>query len=137
VQRTLYPRYFSFDEATMVPSDELLHRATNGDYPYLTSLFKLMAVQLPHTTLKLLEGVKQLGENMEKTNKKARTKLEDNRSTATTKKQKGQCAGCGAKEETVKKMLKCSRCQIVRYCSVDCQKKHWPVHKKVCAPENK
>jgi hypothetical protein len=137
VQRILCPRHFSLDVEAMVPSDELLQRATNRDNPYLTSLFKLMAVQLPYTTLKLLEGVKLLREQIDKTNKKAFTKLEENRSTSTTKKQKGQCAGCGTKEETVKKMLKCSRCLIVRYCSVGCQKKHWPVHKKVCSPVNK
>jgi hypothetical protein len=96
-----------------------------------------MAVQLPHTTLKLLAGVKLLREKIDQMNKKAYSKLEENRSTSTTKKQKGQCAGCGAKEETVKKMMKCSRCEIVRYCSVACQKKHWCIHKKVCAPINR
>jgi hypothetical protein len=121
----------------MEPSGELLHRATNGDDPYMASLLKLMAVQLSYTTLKVLEGVKQLGEKIDKTQEKALSKLEENRNTSTTKKQKGQCAGCGAKEGTEKKMMKCSRCEIVRYCSVVCQKKDWPVHKKVCAPVSK
>jgi hypothetical protein len=137
MQRILCPKHFSLDAETMVPSDELLHRATNGDDPYLTSLFKLMAVQLPYTTLKVLEGVKLLCEKIDKKHEKALSKLEKNRSTSTTKKQQGQSSGCGAKKETVKKMMKFSRCEIVRYCSVVCQKKHWSVHKKICAPVRK
>jgi hypothetical protein len=136
-QRILCPRHFSLDAETMVPSDELLHRFTNGDNPYLTRLFKLMAVQLPHTTLRVLEGVKLLREAIDNTHKKVLIKLEANRGTSTTKKQKEQCAGCGSKEEIVKKLMKCTGCKIVRYCSVGCQKKHWPVHKKVCAPVKK
>jgi hypothetical protein len=137
VQRILSPRHFSLEEDIMVPSDELLQRATDRDDQTLTSLLKLMAVQLPHTTLKVLEGVKQLCDKIVKLNERARAKLEDNRSTSTTKMQKEQCAGCGSKEETEKRPMKCSRCLIVGYCSVACQKKHWLVHKKVCAPVNK
>jgi hypothetical protein len=137
VQRTLCPRHFSLDEETMVPSDELLQHATNRDDRYFTNLFKLMAVQLPHTTLKVLVGVQLLLAKLTSIDKKAITKLEANRGTSTTKMPKEQCAGCGSKEETERRPMKCSRCEIARYCSVACQKKHWPVHKKVCAPINK
>ena len=29
-------------------------------------------------------------------------------------------------------LMKCSSCKFARYCSRDCQKKHWPAHKKEC-----
>ena len=31
-----------------------------------------------------------------------------------------------------KKMKKCSVCQLVRYCSQECQQEDWKKHKKVC-----
>jgi hypothetical protein len=36
VQRILCPRHFSLDEEMMVPSDELLQHASNGDHRYTT-----------------------------------------------------------------------------------------------------
>jgi hypothetical protein len=45
-----------------------------------------------------------------------------------------KCASCGTPESDPEKPLKpCSKCQTVRYCSRDCQKKDWKVHKKTCA----
>jgi hypothetical protein len=32
----------------------------------------------------------------------------------------------------VPKLLRCARCRIAEYCSKECQKKHWEVHKYVC-----
>lgn len=33
---------------------------------------------------------------------------------------------------TAVRTKKCSRCRSVEYCSTDCQRAHWPVHKKAC-----
>ncbi|TFK66403.1 hypothetical protein BDN72DRAFT_800035 [Pluteus cervinus] len=30
------------------------------------------------------------------------------------------------------KLKNCARCKIARYCGAECQKKHWPTHKKTC-----
>ena len=39
------------------------------------------------------------------------------------------CAACGA---TPRKLLRCSRCKQVWYCSTACQKRHWKQHKPGC-----
>ncbi|KAN0098384.1 hypothetical protein V8E51_014047 [Hyaloscypha variabilis] len=45
-----------------------------------------------------------------------------------------KCANCSTPEIDPEKPLKpCAKCQTVRYCSRDCQKKDWKLHKKVCA----
>jgi hypothetical protein len=40
-----------------------------------------------------------------------------------------QCTQC---QKTLDKLLKCSKCKGVWYCSKECQKKHWSVHKSAC-----
>ena len=42
---------------------------------------------------------------------------------------KGRCAHCG---KACKQMKKCAACGAVRYCSRDCQKRHWKQHKPSC-----
>ena len=39
-----------------------------------------------------------------------------------------KCAACGEAGAS----LKCGGCGLVYYCSRECQKKHWKVHKKEC-----
>ena len=39
------------------------------------------------------------------------------------------CGNCGTQ---AKKMKKCGRCFSARYCNVDCQRKQWSTHSKVC-----
>lgn len=41
------------------------------------------------------------------------------------------CATCQSLSKTLS-LRKCSQCKSVRYCSVECQRKHWPEHKKEC-----
>src|SRR6056300_838175 len=41
------------------------------------------------------------------------------------------CASCGKAEIDDVKLMKCA-CNLVKYCSVECQKNHRPQHKKTC-----
>ena len=48
------------------------------------------------------------------------------------------CAACGKSEASLAsseagKIRSCSRCKMTTYCSVDCQRKDWPIHQKSCA----
>ena len=45
------------------------------------------------------------------------------------------CDHCGKPAATVRKMLACGVCQLVRYCSSACQVTAWPGHKKACNAE--
>jgi hypothetical protein len=47
------------------------------------------------------------------------------------------CGHCGKSERTLedgakKSLLRCKRCKLMKYCSVECQKNHWKVHKGFC-----
>lgn len=45
------------------------------------------------------------------------------------------CGGCSAPQgESGKALLQCARCKDRRYCSSECQKKHWNIHRKLCKP---
>jgi hypothetical protein len=45
------------------------------------------------------------------------------------------CAGCGKmSREDGRKLLMCARCKEEKYCSTECQKKRWEMHKKECEP---
>ena len=42
------------------------------------------------------------------------------------------CASCGIAGGDDIKLKKCTACYLVKYCSVKCQKEHWPKHKREC-----
>jgi len=42
------------------------------------------------------------------------------------------CADCGGVAEGGVSLKACKSCMSVKYCNVNCQKNHWPTHKKVC-----
>jgi hypothetical protein len=42
------------------------------------------------------------------------------------------CADCGGREEGGVSLKTCTSCKIVKYCNADCQRNHWPKHKKIC-----
>ena len=44
-----------------------------------------------------------------------------------------KCGQCGKRGDT-NTLRRCSRCQAIRYCSRDCQARHWPQHKVTCTP---
>ncbi|KDR84311.1 hypothetical protein GALMADRAFT_237074 [Galerina marginata CBS 339.88] len=41
---------------------------------------------------------------------------------------------CDCCRRTDTPLKNCSKCYVARYCSVECQRKAWPVHKKTCEP---
>ena len=43
------------------------------------------------------------------------------------------CAECGKEEgETTTGLKTCKSCMDVKYCNAECQRNHWPNHKKIC-----
>ena len=42
------------------------------------------------------------------------------------------CASCGTAGGGDIKLKRCTSCHLARYCSIKCQKDHWPKHKKAC-----
>ena len=43
-----------------------------------------------------------------------------------------RCASCGIAESGDVKLMKCTGCYLVRYCGIECQKKHRKEHKREC-----
>jgi hypothetical protein len=48
---------------------------------------------------------------------------------------RGVCCGCGA-EDPHNRMRKCARCRAARYCTPECQRSHWKVHRAECRADS-
>ena len=46
-----------------------------------------------------------------------------------------KCESCGADEPLDDQFDRCGRCQETPYCSRECQRKHWSVHKQFCSEQ--
>ena len=49
-----------------------------------------------------------------------------------TQQKKGRCSHCVEWKEYTQLMI-CGRCRVSQYCSIECQRAHWPEHKEYCA----
>ena len=60
--------------------------------------------------------------------------FEGNEITDLAARRKTGCKGCGkdSSDDGGKSLLRCARCQAVRYCSVECQRADWKEHRRVC-----
>lgn len=47
------------------------------------------------------------------------------------------CAACRKASSPDEKFMRCSSCRVVRYCSPQCQREHWPTHKRTCPEQAK
>ena len=59
-------------------------------------------------------------------------KKEENKINMCTVTKLYECAECGNVEGMGVMLSKCGKCTVVYYCSVDCQRAHWPTHKIQC-----
>jgi len=51
-----------------------------------------------------------------------------------TAKARASCGACGKDGSATRDLKKCASCLAVYYCSRDCQKQDWKLHRKVCTP---
>jgi hypothetical protein len=49
----------------------------------------------------------------------------------------GPGQGPGQQEGGAARLYRCSSCMLTRYCSVECQRQHWPEHKRFCVCTNR
>ena len=74
-------------------------------------------------------ALKKYCDEAEMTSSHRKSVIEDNRATPYAPCGNANCANI---ETKVKEFNKCSRCKMIAYCSSECQRKGWKIHKESC-----
>ena len=108
------------------------HPTLNIDQHEISMLSESALINLKKCTEFRISGKKSNRKGTKKSMKVQRNESED-KSMAGNKMERA-CASCGltAKEVEKEKLNRCGGCQIVYFCSLECQRKMWPKHKAVC-----
>ena len=115
--------------------NQYLQKRLNEEYNDFTK-YKLDVIIAKNPMLSVLNGAMMCAKEesirykVSNTQRKKSKIVEDDRKEGEKKTDSQKCYHC--KNGFAAKRLRCSRCKRVYYCSAQCQKSNWKLHKKMC-----